>query len=124
MTQNVNETANNAAWSKTARYVVYAVIVVGLLLFASCGALILYGASSEPSETGKQVTATRLCRDAVKDHLKAPTTAKFDSETFTGSAGYYNITGQVSSENGFGAMIANRYTCTVNGSSATAIVNE
>lgn len=56
--------------------------------------------------------AIERCREAVKVQLKAPATAKFGDEKFvahTPTAGL--VTGWVDAENGFGALVRERFTC-------------
>jgi len=56
--------------------------------------------------------ATRACKDFVKDRLKSPASAEFDA-TAKGEAGVYVVTGTVDSENSFGAMMRNEFSCKV-----------
>ena len=63
------------------------------------------------------------CEDAVKQQLKAPSTAKFDNEQASGS-GTWRVSGTVDSQNSFGAMLRASFECTVvvKGETATATV--
>ena len=55
--------------------------------------------------------AVIYCENAIKDRLKAPTTAEFSSRA-TGS-NPWTVTGTVDSENSFGAMVRAEFGCTV-----------
>lgn len=55
--------------------------------------------------------AIAQCEAAIKDRLKAPSTAEFQS-TATGG-GTWTVTGTVDAENSFGAMMRSSYQCTV-----------
>lgn len=54
--------------------------------------------------------AEDTCKDAVKNSLKSPGTAKFHNLTTTGYGPWTTI-GDVDSENGFGALIRSSFTC-------------
>ena len=51
--------------------------------------------------------ARAQCREAVKDRLKSPATAKFSDEKVTGSDpdAVWFVSGAVDSQSGFGALI-------------------
>lgn len=54
------------------------------------------------------------CRSKVKEFLKSPGTATFGGEITAGTGGVgqrYTVTGWVDSQNGFGALVRNRYGC-------------
>ncbi|WP_416957828.1 hypothetical protein ACNKF0_09540 [Nocardioides sp. T5] len=58
--------------------------------------------------------ATRECREQVEERLKAPASAEFgDTYDSLDDQGRWEIAGEVDSQNGFGAMVRNVYTCTV-----------
>lgn len=62
------------------------------------------------------VDAYRVCRDAMRDRLKAPATAEFQSAyeaAITQQDTYYFVESWVDSENAFGALLRTHYTCTV-----------
>lgn len=62
-----------------------------------------------PDET----SAIDVCHHRVEDHLRAPSTAEFSGENATPlSSKSYTVTGNVDAENGFGAMLRSRWTCT------------
>lgn len=50
------------------------------------------------------------CQEAVKRYLKSPGSAKFGGESVTARDPYV-VTGWVDSQNGFGALVRNRYYC-------------
>ena len=53
------------------------------------------------------------CQDFVKDRLKSPGTADFSDEEATGPGPTWVVTGSVDSENTFGGVVRNTYSCTV-----------
>lgn len=72
-----------------------------LLSLAGCGGT---------SDNG--YTAEYQCKEFVKDRLKSPSSAEFDT-SHSGTEPVYTVTGTVDSQNGFGAMVRNSFTCTV-----------
>jgi hypothetical protein len=100
-------------------------ILVALL--AICGGCQLAQQSHKTDpEVDRSNAAIAACESSVRDELKAPTTAKFSDERYTDSDPSWRVTGAVDAENGFGAMIRNRFECTLtrNGDSyATTAVN-
>jgi hypothetical protein len=88
-------------------------VAVGLtIIFSVIGA----NRSAHPTDEDKQAESQVACEDVVKKNLKAPSTASFSNETATGTGGAYTVTGDVDSQNGFGAMIRNHFTCESDGS--------
>lgn len=88
------------------------------ILGAACLVLALAGCG-DTSEIEQQVDAKieredaeRVCKGFVKERLKSPGSAEFET-TATGKAGSYTVVGTVDSENGFGALIRNDFTCSV-----------
>lgn len=82
--------------------------------------LVIVVASCVNSETdepagGDEVGAQVVCEDFVTDRLKSPATAEFTDAVAvpTTNADEFEVTGNVDSENGFGAMLRSSYTCTV-----------
>ena len=63
----------------------------------------------KPSEYGAQVA----CEDFVKDRLKSPGTADFSDTEREGSGRTWTVRGSVDSQNSFGAVVRNTYTCKV-----------
>ena len=60
------------------------------------------------------IGARMACEDFVEERLKAPSTAEFTDGTTTGTAAEgWTVTGSVDSENSFGAMIRNDWSCEV-----------
>lgn len=61
--------------------------------------------------------AADRCHDAVLAKLKAPSTAEFTGVRVVREDGrrltFYTVTGQVDSENGFGAKVRSGFTCKV-----------
>lgn len=77
------------------------------------------------SSTGpNKYEAIRYCEDQIRDQLKAPSTAKFDSDSSDESSPF-TVTGSVDAENSFGAMIRSDFQCTVtiSGDSFRAVVD-
>lgn len=61
--------------------------------------------------------AKDACKEATLDALKAPGTAEWvdiSAVAASGSSEVFDVTGEVDAENGYGALIRNRFTCTVN----------
>lgn len=83
------------------------VIVVGLIVASS------QQDTSDTSNSGEDLSsqAKEVCRNSVKDQLKAPATAQFSDEQASGVGDTWAVTGSVDSENSFGALIRNTYTC-------------
>jgi hypothetical protein len=93
--------------------VLLVVVIIGI------GAASGGGNSHDPTS----YEAIRYCEDKVETMLKAPATAKFDSNSTATSP--FRVTGTVDSENSFGAMLRAEYQCTVTitGDSYTARVD-
>lgn len=81
----------------------------------------IYAFTPKDSSRSDGYLAELACEDAVKNQLRSPSTAKFDS-SHSGSGPSFSVTGSVDAENGFGAMVRAYYTCsvTVSGDEATA----
>jgi hypothetical protein len=97
-------------WEKIGRGIAWTVaVIVGLSII---------GSMLPKSDHADAYSAQRMCEEHfVKDQLLSPSSAKFspDSETNTVSLGEnrWTVTGYVDSQNAFGAMLRNRYSCTV-----------
>lgn len=85
---------------------------VVVLIFASCSGA-FSGSSGADDDTyhPDEYGAQNICEEAVKDRLRAPSTAKFSDVQATGAGGSWTVTGLVEAENGFGGTVGNRYTC-------------
>lgn len=69
------------------------------------------GAGDDDYTMNNKFEAIAQCEAQIESQLKAPSTAKFNSDA-TGS-GTWTVTGTVDAENSFGAMIRSEYQCTV-----------
>ncbi|MBM0277797.1 hypothetical protein [Micromonospora tarensis] len=63
--------------------------------------------------------AVEQCQTAVSAKLKSPATAKYADDVTVASedgnfGSYYEVTGEVDAENGFGALVRGDYRCKVN----------
>jgi hypothetical protein len=126
---------------RPARKVNVAGLIFTIVFFALCGACgvaMAAGATHSSSSNDAQVkamTAFDMCKNSVRNHLKAPSTAKFrdyfgdQAPSISGTGdGPYTVISTVDSQNGFGAMIRSSFVCTaeyVGGDqwSATSTVN-
>jgi hypothetical protein len=98
---------------------------VGLGLGLAVVLLLGFAASRRNDESSstddRRYAAFSVCKDLVKDQLRAPGTAVFrdyfedDGEVrVTGSGeGPYTVTSTVDSENGFGALLRSSFVCSV-----------
>lgn len=95
----------------------FILIAVGVVVAIVIG-LSVYGSfrNANPTDSDKQAESQVACEEVVKNNLKSPSTASFSNETATGTAGSYTVTGDVDSQNSFGAMIRNHFTCESDGS--------
>lgn len=90
--------------------------VIGLaLVLAGCATSTDEGDDgAEAPDVGDEIGAQVVCEDFVEDRLKSPSSADFSDETVTQIRGpVWEVAGAVDSENSFGAMIRNDYTCRV-----------
>ena len=72
------------------------------------------GSGGSPAEDkGDKIGAQVVCEDFVERQLKSPGSAEFSEEKVTGAHPEFTVKGAVDSENSFGALIRNNYTCTV-----------
>ncbi|GAW57330.1 hypothetical protein [Nocardioides sp. PD653] len=94
---------NGPGWVRAVIALVVLVVVVG--------AVRLVGLVLEDREGDAQ----EACEGYVRDSLKSPSSAEFSEAEATERGEYgFTVSGSVDSENGFGAMIRNRYECRVN----------
>ena len=70
-------------------------------------------ATSTSASKDKVNNLKRLCEEgAIKTSLKSPSTAIFSNSSTTKlTKGVYKVSGNVDAQNGYGAMLRNRYTC-------------
>lgn len=112
---------DNSNKGKSIAAIITVLLVVGLIIgFVSC--CIGSGTSSTPttkSEQSLEIEAFVGSQMVVEDNLKSPSSAKFplytDSKVSVKkiAENKYSVSAYVDSENSFGAMIRNYYTCTV-----------
>src|SRR5688572_1198987 len=74
--------------------------------------------ASPPRDTGSRVGAYTRCKELAERQLRAPLTAQFqsagDAAITDHGEGMYTVASYVDAQNAFGAMLRNRWTCTVN----------
>lgn len=87
------------------------IMIAFALLVGGCSYLTTNHDDDAPSIADKQFEAKTACENQVKDRLKSPSTAKFNSDV-TG-VGPFTVTGTVDSENSFGATLRSSFQCTV-----------
>lgn len=91
-------------------------LALGGLILAGVATLVVVGALVPPdSDSGlDRIEAIVDCHFAVKDVLKAPSTAEFvGRERFARvGGGEYIVHGEVDAQNAFGATLRNDYRCT------------
>lgn len=94
----------SAVWPKVL------IAAVAVLVLAAGGGLTYV--LLEPGSATRQISA---CRERVKTQLKAPATATFSGEAVTRqpTGSLLEVNGVVDAQNGFGAMLRQRYRCTV-----------
>ena len=87
-------------------------ILVGLVVVGS-----LMPRDSADVERDRKIEAYVMCENFVKDRLRSPASAEFpgsrEATIQPVSEGDYEVSAYVDSQNGFGAMIRTRFTCTV-----------
>ena len=73
------------------------------------------GKADVPSLSQMTTEAKAQCREAVKDQLKSPASAKFSDETVTGSEpdAVWFVSGSVDSQNSYGALLRSSFECSV-----------
>jgi Double zinc ribbon len=103
----------------TSRLVRYAggLMLSGLLISLSVSVSHFPSTPSRPALPYSESTAFYICQQFVEKRLKAPASAKFASYstdmTIDLGDGKFRVSSYVDSQNGFGAMLRNNYTCTV-----------
>lgn len=88
---------------------VFALLLVLLIGGCTIGMMSGGGKKDEPTD----YDAKYYCQEFVKDKLKAPSTAKFSKQLASGSGSSWTSSGMVESQNSFGGMVSNRYSCTL-----------
>ena len=94
--------------------------VLVLVLTTLSGA---FSNNDDSDDYNNRYTAIRQCEERVKSLLKAPSTAKFNSDA--SGDWTWKVTGTVDAENSFGAMIRSVFQCTVKitGNTATTSID-
>lgn len=100
----------SSSWPK---FLIAFVAVLVVAAAIGLGYVLLRPGASATTEKA-QVSA---CRELVKAQLKAPATAQFSGEVVTRqpTGGLFEVDGVVDAQNGFGALLRQRYRCTVTG---------
>lgn len=89
----------------------YAVVAVIVALACWAGSR---SNSREPDAEDLKRDAERTCReDFIPVRLKAPATADFSGVTVVANGATYTVTGQVDSQNSFGAQVRATFSCVV-----------
>lgn len=81
-----------------------------ILLFA-----LFVWAKVDPAPADPRLDFLVACKSAVRDHLKAPSSATFGPETVRDvltTASGYRLTGTVEAQNSFGVKLKTAYACT------------
>ncbi len=88
------------------------VVAIGLVVLAAAA---LGGLRTVYEAVGRPDSAREYCETRLLEALKAPATAQFDDDPDITEVGEFGmrVEGHVDSQNGFGAMIRNRYVCQV-----------
>jgi hypothetical protein len=88
---------------------VYALVIV---VVALCGLFIFRSNHTTATPEDLSRDAQRACeKDFLPGKLKAPASAKFSGESVANDGDTYTVTGQVDSQNSFGATIRAPFTC-------------
>ncbi|WP_242892501.1 hypothetical protein [Actinomadura litoris] len=81
---------------------------VALIAIFLAWAWVVRGSSSDAGGV-----AVSVCEGFVKKGLKAPASARFSGEHASEDAGVWTVRGSVDSQNAFGALIRNSFSCSV-----------
>lgn len=88
--------------------------VTALVLALAGGGYAAY-ALTHPGPSEPASGSIAACQDAVRKQLRSPSTAKFSEDRVVEEAGAtHYVHGVVDAQNGFGAMLRNRYECIAN----------
>jgi hypothetical protein len=85
------------------------------VLIGVVAALVFYGVSRCGANGGSEPSAYEAksaCKEFVERRLKAPSTADFEMDA-SGTGDRWTVTGTVDSQNSFGGMVRNSFTCQV-----------
>jgi hypothetical protein len=86
-------------------------IAVGLFVLA-CVVACIVGVALDGTQTDQDKRyAISACQNAVKDLLKAPTTATFENGTNEKSVGTWDVAGRVTAQNSYGAALTEPFIC-------------
>lgn len=121
MSENVNEDAPKAAEAKKPSEAGCLWFFLGMpalviLLVVGCVVTVNVSGDGGRSDGTAKVLARNVCRDAVKNGLKAPSSANFAGEQMTvmadaGSGYDITVKGMVEAQNSFGGMVGYNYEC-------------
>lgn len=114
------------------------IAVVGIIIWATSGSNDSSTSSSTPEQvvtlpngdTVNDTLANVLCRDQIRDQLRAPSTAEFpnpfssDYTRPTKSGNTWRNTIRVDAQNAFGAMVRSQWFCEINGDTGVITVRE
>ena len=82
----------------------------------------LWNSTRDPADSNdNSSTAVVACESIVKQNLKSPSTAKFDSDARDTGERAWEVVGTVDSQNSFGATVRSKFACTVEVSAETAV---
>lgn len=96
--------ANRRTWGCFGIFIVVIVLIGGCTVWVTL-------TRDDSDDYNNRFTAIRQCEELVKQQLKAPSTAEFNSSA--SGDGTWTVVGTVDAQNGFGAMIRSEFGCTV-----------
>lgn len=87
---------------------------IGAIAALAVVAAVVTGSGPDSPDAPTALEARNQCQEWAKERLKSPSTADFSgvTEESTGE-GSWTISGDVDSENGFGASIRSTWTCNI-----------
>lgn len=95
------------------------VSVVALAIFISTR-----NVHHEPTTQEIHADAQRVCEEKfIPARLKAPATAQFSELIVVADGASYKVTGNVDSQNGFGALVRSTFTCSVRSAGDQWVLN-